>query len=143
MAITSPAMRAMLACAEEMKKIAVKHNPDGNLEVLADYQGMPHVLAEVLAALDVVHKKAADQDLHKAVVDYVGSVVKAQRSTMTAAEAVAPAIEKLHADELAYLRKGGSTRWDRGTNNGGGTTTGRRRPSPSPAAASPGGAATP
>jgi hypothetical protein len=127
----SVAMRRLQDLAEQMSTVAMKHAPDGNLEVLAGYRQMPAVLNEILKALSYFHKSAASQGLHPAVVEYVEAMVKAQKATAVAAAAIAPAIEKLHKVELDYLRAGGSARWDRNIN---GTAAPRRGRGSAPAA---------
>lgn len=124
---TGPIAR-MQAAADDMLTAARQHHPDGNLEVLAGYQQLPAVLETVHAAIAEFDRSAADQGLHPAVQDLIAATRKVQQSVIAASEAIAPAIERLHAEELAYLRKNASARWDRRVN----PDAPARRPSPGP-----------
>lgn len=119
--LRSPLMRDLLALATQMKEIAERHHPEGNLEVLRDYRGLPYVLQEVLDAIKIMHRRCAEQNLETTIFEYVTEVVKAQQNTVNSSYEIAPAIERCHADEIRHAMYG-SERWDASRN----LTSGRR-----------------
>jgi hypothetical protein len=125
--VLSPLMRAWDELAEQMLDLALKHAPEGNLEVKEDYDGLPYVLGKYVKAIDAFHQNSATQGLDKLVADYIGAGAKAMGAVVVSCEAIPNAIDSAHADELNYLRKarekGVSERWDVRANRNSGAAT--------------------
>lgn len=97
--------RRLLALAQEMVEVARRHEPEGMLEVVADYHLMPEILANVALALKTAHEKAQERyPVHTTVCDTIASVHRAQLATTSTARDVGPAIERLHKVDLDRLR---------------------------------------
>lgn len=107
--------RRLLELAQEMVEVARRHEPDGMLEVTADYHVLPEILANVALALKIKHEKAQEKyPVHATVVDTLAGVHRAQLATVHTARDVGPAVERLHKDELHRLRnpRRGERMWD-------------------------------
>jgi 3-phosphoglycerate kinase len=113
--------RQLLQLSEEMLAAAVRDQPDGMLEVLADARLIPQVLANVERAMQIRYDRAQRHPLHPAIRDIYGAVHRVQAATTRTAEQIAPAIERLHQAELDRLRhpRPGEGMWDVRANRGG------------------------
>jgi len=116
-------MRALLALAEEMKAVAIKHErPEGVMQLIQEYEILPEVLDVLTEAWTAWHTRATDphdgDPLNPAVMDLLAEIAKTQRVAAHAAAEVAPLARRLEAARIEALRDRRNRMWDLRANDG-------------------------
>lgn len=109
-------IRRLLELSEEFLAEAVRDQPEGMLEVVADAHMLPEVMDNLTRAMKIRYDRAQEHPLHHTIKDMYGAVHHVQAATTRAAEDIGPAIERIHKDELDRLRnprqRGAEQMWD-------------------------------
>lgn len=111
-----------VAPAMEMARIAASYEPQGMLQVGADFAGLEEALRLTAEAMKVTVENAdAKQPLAPQIIEQMRQIHSLQLKAAELASELGPAFEKLHAVDLERLRnprKGaaGERMWDVSTN---------------------------
>jgi hypothetical protein len=110
----------MLALSQDYLDAAIRHQPEGMLQVAADAHVLPAILENFAKAMKVGFDRAMEQPLHPAIKDLYKQVHTAQLAVQRAAEEIGPQIERVHEHELHRLRnpRHNEEMWDRTRNRG-------------------------
>lgn len=112
-------MRRLLDLAEQMQQIAVGYGPDGMLEVIDDYDGLPGVLDAVAKAIGIFHGKAEESYPFKPVIiELIAATHRHQIATARAADEITPTARALHRQEIEDLEDAKKAMWDHARNKG-------------------------
>lgn len=113
------AQARFVQAAAEMLGAATIYNPDGMMEVGADFSAMPEAYRNIANAMRAMVQRANDQyPLHPAIIDQMAQVYNRLQEAAKLSEELAPMFKNLHnvdIQRIAAPRKG-EEMWDLSAN---------------------------
>ncbi|MCG5464257.1 hypothetical protein MED01_002422 [Micromonospora sp. MED01] len=110
----------LLAISEDFLAAALRNQPEGKLQVVAEAHMLPLAMENFVKAMKIRFDRAQEYAFHDSIKEMYGLVHKAQVSVLRAAEEIGPSIENIHKHELDRLRnpRVGEEMWDVARNRG-------------------------
>ncbi len=118
--LTTPAGFDFAEAAAEMESQAQSFDPDGMMQVLTAFEGMPEAMHSIARTFQILAERSdAEFPLEKQVGEALNDVFQQLQQAITACEEVATTMRRVHEQDIRRHEdpRNGEDKWDTGNNN--------------------------